>query len=93
MTVKSVRPPADNDSRPADESAEFVATEAADAAGELDAVGALDVFAPDATLGTLHRFRVDSSMMRYAARLGEPSGDGDPARLGADRRTRQHSGR
>ena len=33
------------------------------------AVGMLDLVLPDATLGTFRRFRPDSSMMRYAARL------------------------
>jgi hypothetical protein len=45
MTSNSVRPQDENASRPAGESAQFDAT---DAAGELDAVGALDLFAPDA---------------------------------------------
>ncbi len=37
------------------------------------AVGMLDLVLPDATLGTFRRFRPDSSMMRYAARLaGRP---------------------
>jgi polyhydroxyalkanoate synthase subunit PhaC len=71
MTVNFVRPPDDNAARPAGESAEFDAT---DAAGELDAVGALDLFAPDAALGTLRRFRPDSSMMRYAFRLASRPG-------------------
>ena len=66
MTSNSVRPQVENASRPAGESAEFDAT---DAAGELDAVGALDLFAPDAALGTVRRFRPDSSMVRYAFRL------------------------
>ena len=70
MTVNSVRPPDDNAARPTGES-EFDAT---DAAGELDAVGALDLFAPDAALGTLRRFRPDSSMMRYAFRLASRPG-------------------
>ena len=66
MTANSVRPPDENATRPAGDSAAFDAT---DAAGELDAVGALDPFAPDAALGTVRRFRPDSSMVRYAARL------------------------
>jgi hypothetical protein len=45
MTSNSVRPQDENASRPAGESAQFDAT---DAAGELDAIGALDLFAPDA---------------------------------------------
>jgi len=71
MTVNSVRPPDDNAARPAGESAAFDAT---DAAGALDAVGALDLFAPDAALGALRRFRPDSSMMRYAFRLASRPG-------------------
>jgi class II poly(R)-hydroxyalkanoic acid synthase len=70
MTSNSVRPQDENASRPAGESAQFDAT---DAAGELDAVGALDLFAPDAALGTVRRFRPDSSIVRYAFRLaGRP---------------------
>ena len=71
MTANSVRPQDENASRPAGESAEFDAT---DAAGELDAVGALDLFAPDAALGTVRRFRPDSSMVRYAFRLASRPG-------------------
>ncbi len=66
MTANSVRLPDENAARPAGDSAAFDAT---DAAGELDAVGALDPFAPDAALGTVRRFRPDSSIVRYAARL------------------------
>jgi polyhydroxyalkanoate synthase len=70
MTINSVRPPDENAARLAGESVEFDAT---DAAGVLDAVGALDPFAPDAALGTLRWFRPDSSMMRYAFKLaGRP---------------------
>jgi polyhydroxyalkanoate synthase len=71
MTVNSVRPPDENAARLAGESVEFDAT---DAAGVLDAVGALDPFAPDAALGTLRRFRPDSSMIRYAFRLASRPG-------------------
>jgi polyhydroxyalkanoate synthase subunit PhaC len=71
MTANSVRPLDETASRPAGESVEFDAT---DAAGELDAVGALDLFAPDAALGTLRRFRPDSSMVRYAFRLASRPG-------------------
>jgi polyhydroxyalkanoate synthase subunit PhaC len=39
-----------------------------------DAVGMLDLVLPDATLGTLRRFRPDASMMRYAARLASRPG-------------------
>ena len=47
-------------------------TNAIDAAGELDAAGALDLF-PDAAVGTLRRFRPDSSAVRFAVRLaGRP---------------------
>jgi len=45
-----------------------VVTDAVDAAGELDAAGALDLF-PDATLGMPRRFRPDSSAVRYAIHL------------------------
>jgi poly[(R)-3-hydroxyalkanoate] polymerase subunit PhaC len=38
------------------------------------AVGMLDLFLPDATLGTLRRFRPDASMVRYAARLASRPG-------------------
>ncbi len=71
MTANSVHSMNDNAARPAGESAEFDAT---DAAGELDAAGALDLFLPDAALGTLRRFRPDSSMVRYAARLARRPG-------------------
>ena len=71
MTSNSVRPQDENASRPAGQSAESDAT---DAAGELDAVGALDLFAPDAALGTVRRFRPDSSMVRYAFRLARRPG-------------------
>ena len=60
-----------NAARLAGEPAELDAT---DAAGELDAPGALDLFLPDAALGTLRRFRPDSSVVRYAARLGSRPG-------------------
>ena len=39
-----------------------------------DAVGMLDLVLPDATLGTLRRFRPDSSMVRYAVRLASRPG-------------------
>ena len=39
-----------------------------------NAVGMLDLVLPDATLGTLRRFRPDASMMRYAARLASRPG-------------------
>jgi polyhydroxyalkanoate synthase subunit PhaC len=71
MTANSVRPPDENASRPAGESAQFDPT---DAAGELDAAGALDLFVPDAALGTLRRFRSDTSMLRYAAHLARRPG-------------------
>ena len=51
--------------RTPDESAEPEAT---------DAVGMLDLVLPDATLGTLRRFRPDASMVRYAARLASRPG-------------------
>ncbi len=54
-----------NTTRPAGESAEPEAT---------NAVGMLDLFLPDATLGTLRRFRPDASMVRYAARLASRPG-------------------
>ena len=38
------------------------------------AVGMLDLVLPDATLGTVRRFRPDSSMVRYAARLASRPG-------------------
>ena len=66
MTSNSVRPQDENPSRPASESAEF---DAADAAGELDAVGALDLFAPDAALGTVRRFRPDGPEVPTALSL------------------------
>ena len=71
MTANSVRSIDKNAARLAGESAEFDAT---DAAGELDAAGALDLFLPDAALGSLRRFRPDSSMVRYAARLASRPG-------------------
>ncbi len=45
-----------------------------DAAGELDAAGALDLFLPDAAVGTLRRFRPDSSVVRYAMSLARRPG-------------------
>ena len=39
-----------------------------------NAVGMLDLVLPDATLGTLRRFRPDSSMVRYAVRLASRPG-------------------
>jgi polyhydroxyalkanoate synthase len=39
-----------------------------------NAVGMLDLILPDATLGTLRRFWPDSSMVRYATRLGSRPG-------------------
>jgi polyhydroxyalkanoate synthase len=66
MTANSVLPPDENAARQAGESAEFDAT---DAAGELDAAGALGLFLPDAALGTLRRFQPDTSAVRYAYRL------------------------
>ena len=70
MTAQPVRPPGGNAARPVDEAA---VSGAISAAGELDAPGALDPFAPDAALGTLHRFRPDSSAVRYLASLaGRP---------------------
>src|SRR5512135_2440067 len=49
-----------------------VIPDAVDAAGELDSVGALDLF-PDATVGMQRRFRPDSSAVRYAVHLaGRP---------------------
>jgi polyhydroxyalkanoate synthase len=71
MTANSVRPPDDNATRPVGDSAQLDAT---DAAGELDAVGALDLFVPDAALGTLQRRRPDPSVVRYAARLASRPG-------------------
>src|ERR1039457_6739562 len=50
-------------------------TNAIDAAGELDAAGALDLF-PDAAVGTLRRFRPDSSAVRFAVRLAGRPGTG-----------------
>ena len=71
MTANPVRPLDEDAARLASESAEFGAT---DAAGELDAAGALDLFLPDAALGTLRRFRPDTSMVRYTARLASHPG-------------------
>jgi polyhydroxyalkanoate synthase subunit PhaC len=71
MTANSVRPPDENAARPAGESAQFDPT---DAAGELDAAGALDLFAPHAALGTPRRFQPDTSMLRYAAHLARRPG-------------------
>ena len=51
------------------ESAEFDITGATDAAGELDAVGALDFFPLDAALGSLRRLRPDTILVRYAVNL------------------------
>ena len=65
------RPPDEAAARLRGESAEFVPI---DAAGELDAAGALDLFLPDAALGALRRLRPDTSMMRYAARLASRPG-------------------
>ncbi len=39
-----------------------------------NAVGMLDLVLPDATLGTLRRFRPDASMLRYATRLASRPG-------------------
>ena len=89
MTANSVRPLDEDAARLAGESAEFDAT---DAAGELDAAGALDLFLPDAALGTLRRFRPDTSVVRYAARLASRPGDGGPAGRQAGRGTRRHRG-
>jgi polyhydroxyalkanoate synthase subunit PhaC len=55
----------DNTTRTPGESAEPEAT---------NAVGMLDLVLPDATLGTLRRFRPDASMVRYAARLASRPG-------------------
>jgi polyhydroxyalkanoate synthase len=66
MTVQPARPQNGNTTRLVDEAA---VSGAIDAAGELDAAGALDLFAPDAALGTLRRFRPDSSAMHYVAHL------------------------
>ena len=66
MTAQPARPQNDNTTRPVDEAA---GSGAIDAAGELDAAGALDLFAPDAALGTLRRFRPDSSAMHYVGHL------------------------
>jgi hypothetical protein len=71
MTANAARLADENAARPAGESAQFDAT---DAAGELDAAGALDLFVPDAALGTLRRFRPDTSMLRYAAHLARRPG-------------------
>jgi len=71
MTAQPARPQDDNPARPVDEAA---ASGAIDAAGELDAAGALDLFAPDAALGTLHRFRPDSSAVRYVSHLARRPG-------------------
>ena len=56
---------ANNTARTPDESAEPQAT---------DAVGMLDLVLPDAALGTLRRFRPDTSMVRYATRLASRPG-------------------
>ena len=71
MTASPARPADENAARPAGESAAF---DAIDAAGELDAAGALDPFAPDAALGTVRRFRPDSSLLRYLAHLARRPG-------------------
>ena len=71
MTASPARPADENAAHPAGESAAFDAT---DAAGELDAAGALDLFLPDAALGALRRLRPDASMLRYAARLARRPG-------------------
>src|SRR5512142_1000635 len=65
------RPQLGSPGRPVGEAA---AAGAIDAAGELDAPGALDLFAPDAALGTLHRFRPDSSAVRYVTQLARRPG-------------------
>ncbi len=57
--------PVNNTTRTPDESAEPEAT---------GAVTMLDLVLPDATLGTLRRFRPDASMVRYAARLASRPG-------------------
>jgi polyhydroxyalkanoate synthase subunit PhaC len=76
MTLKTVhpideRPLAETAARLPGESAEFDPT---DAAGELDAAGALDLFLPDAALGALRRFRPDASLVRYVGRLASRPG-------------------
>ena len=71
MTASPARPADENAAHPAGESAAFDAT---DAAGELDAAGALDLFVPDAALGAVRRLRPDASMLRYAARLARRPG-------------------
>ena len=71
MTASPARPTDENAARPVGESAAFDAT---DAVGELDAAGALDLFVPDAALGTVRRLRPDASMLRYAARLARRPG-------------------
>ncbi len=52
------------------ESADFDLGGAADAAGELDAPGALDFFPLDAAVGSVRRLRPESSLLRYAVNLG-----------------------
>jgi polyhydroxyalkanoate synthase subunit PhaC len=54
-----------NTTRPASESAEPEAT---------NAVGMLDLVLPEATLGTLRRFRPDTSLVRYATQLASRPG-------------------
>ena len=57
-----------------------------------DAVGMLDLVLPDATLGTLRRFRPDASMVRYAARLASRPGTVARRAGQAGRGTRRHRG-
>ena len=55
------------------ESADFDVTGATDAAGELDAAGALEFFMLDEALGSLRRLQPDTSLVHYAVNLtGRP---------------------
>jgi len=56
------------------ESAEFDVTGATDAAGELDAAGALEFFMLDEALGSLRRLQPDSSLVHYAVNLARRPG-------------------
>ena len=77
MTAQPVRPPEDNATRPVDEAA---VSGAIDAVGELDAPGALDLFA--ARRCARHTTPVPAGFQRRALpdQPGRPSGDPGPAR-------------
>jgi len=67
---------AERDTRPASKTTRKPgeSAEPAEEPAATDAVGMLDLVLPDATLGTVRRFRPDASMMRYAARLASRPG-------------------